>query len=272
LPRSTRKRGSLEVTGTVWLKKDALFLGSDRIALLEMIDRHGSITKAAKAAGISYKTAWDVLAALDNLSDKPLVRPTVGGRGGGGTRLTEAGKNIVNDYRILERDHLMFLDRLSGKVGDAESLYRYLRRIAVKVSARNTFLGKVTNIRKGTVSVEVTLALKGGETLVAVITKESAASLGLKKGADAFAIIKASSVILGKDLHDARISARNVLCGTVSKLAKGPVNEDVTVRLPGGNTLTSVITAESARSLKLSKGDHVCAVIKASSVILGVDE
>jgi molybdate transport system regulatory protein len=50
------------------------------------------------------------------------------------------------------------------------------------------------------------------------------------------------------------------------------VNEDVTVQLAGGNTLTSVITRESARKLKLAEGDHVCAVVKASSVILGVSE
>jgi molybdate transport system regulatory protein len=48
------------------------------------------------------------------------------------------------------------------------------------------------------------------------------------------------------------------------------VNEDVTVKLSGGNLLTAVITRESARKLALRPGDHVCGVIKASSVILGV--
>lgn len=265
-----RKSHPLGVSGAVWIKAETLSLGSDRIALLEHIDRHGSITKAAAAAGVSYRTAWDIVDALNNLPDGPLVRPVIGGRGGGGTLLTRSGKEIVEKYRILEKEHRRFLDRLSEKLGDPRNLYRFLRRTAVKVSARNTFPGKVTGIRKGAVNDEIMMALPGGETVVAVITKESTESLGLRKGMEAYAIIKASSVILGKDLHDARISARNILCGTVEKLAEGPVNEDVTVKLPGGNTLTSVITAESARRLKLAVGDHVCAVIKASSVILGV--
>jgi molybdate transport system regulatory protein len=266
-----KEKETAGVSGAIWLHKaDAVFLGSDRIGLLEKIEEHGSITKAARAAGISYKTAWDIVSSINNLSEKPLVRRMAGGRGGGGTVLTEKGKDLVRKYRVLQREHQRFIGGLSEKIGDVNGFYRFLRRIAVRVSARNTFSGKVAGIRKGVVSAEVTLSLKGGDTVVAVITKESVESLGLRKGMEAYAIIKASSVILGKDLHDARISARNILCGTVLKLAEGPVNEDVTVKLSGGNLLTSVITRESARKLAIKPGDHVCAVIKASSVILGV--
>ncbi|MDA8123116.1 MAG: TOBE domain-containing protein [Deltaproteobacteria bacterium] len=268
-----RKKVPLEVSGAIWIgKTDAVFLGSDRIGLLEKIEEHGSITKAARAAGISYKTAWDAVSAMNNLSDKPLVERTTGGRGGGGTVLTGEGKEVVRRYRILQREHQSFVGGLSERIGDFHNFYRFLRRISMKVSARNTFAGKVSSVRKGVVSAEVMLSLKGGDTVVAVITKESAENLGLRKGSEVYAIIKASSVMLGKDLHDTRISARNLLCGTVEKLAEGPVNEDVTVRLSGGNLLTSVITRESAGKLELKPGDHVCAVIKASSVILGVSE
>ncbi len=270
----SRARNPLEISGSIWLrhKTDAVFLGSDRIGLLEKIEEHGSITKAARAAGISYKTAWDIVSAINNLSEKPLVRRMTGGRGGGGTVLTGEGKEVIRRYRILQREHQGFIEGLSEKIGDIDNFYRFLRRIAVKVSARNTFSGKVMSVKKGAVSAEVTLSLKGGDAIVAVITKESSENLGLKKGTDACAIIKASSVMLGKDLHDIRISARNILCGKVEKLVEGPVNEDVTVKLAGGNLLTSVITRESARKLVLKPGDHVCALIKASSIILGVTE
>lgn len=268
-----RKRKPVDVSGAIWLRKaDEMFLGSDRIRLLEAIGEQGSITRAARAAGISYKTAWDVVNTLNNLSAIPLVRRTTGGRGGGGTFLTQEGMEVIRNFRILEREHRTFLVGLSEKIGDAGTLYRFLRRIAVKVSARNMFLGKVAAVRKGAVSAEVALSLKGGGTIVSVITNESVDNLGLKKGKEAYAVIKASSVILGKDLHDARISARNILCGTVARLTEGPVNTDVTMRLSGGETLTSVITTESAGKLALVAGDHVCAVFKASSVILGVSE
>ena len=267
------RKEKVGISGTIWLHKaDTFFLGSDRIGLLEKIDRHGSITKASREAGISYKTGWDAVNALNNLSDKPLVVRMVGGRGGGGTVLTGEGKEVVRRYRILQREHQRFVGGLSEKIGNLNDFYRFLRRISVKVSARNTFPGKVARLKMGTVSAEVTLSLKGGDAVVAVITKESAKNLGLKKGIDACAIIKASSVMLGRDLHDARISARNILCGTVEKIVEGPVNDDVTVRLAGGSLLTSIITRESVRNLALKPGDHACAVIKASSVILGVTE
>jgi molybdate transport system regulatory protein len=117
----------------------------------------------------------------------------------------------------------------------------------------------------------VTVALKGGETVCSVITNESARVLGLKTGMEAYAFFKASAVILGKDLHDAKVSARNLLCGTADRIAHGPVNAEVAVVLPGGSVLTAIITEESAKRLLLAKGDHVCALVKASSVILGVD-
>ena len=141
----------------------------------------------------------------------------------------------------------------------------------MRVSARNVFPGTVAAVRKGAVSTEVTLLLKGGETVCSVITNESARILGLKVGAEAYAFFKASAVILGKELHGAKVSARNLLCGTVDRIAHGPVNAEVTVVLPGGSVLTAVVTDESAKRLLLAKGDHVCALVKASSVILGVD-
>ena len=55
-----------------------------RLALLEQIAEQGSITRAAKAAGLSYKAAWDAIDELNNLSEQPLVSRNVGGKGGGG--------------------------------------------------------------------------------------------------------------------------------------------------------------------------------------------
>ena len=57
-------------------------------ALLEQIAVQGSITRAAKAAGLSYKAAWDAIDELNNLAERPLVERSVGGKGGGGARLS----------------------------------------------------------------------------------------------------------------------------------------------------------------------------------------
>jgi len=68
-----------------------------------------------------------------------------------------------------------------------------------------------------------------------------------------------------------KISARNVLAGQVVRVVRGAVNAEVTLRLVGGEELVSIITLASLKNLKLGKGKPVYAVIKASSVMLGVD-
>lgn len=69
----------------------------------------------------------------------------------------------------------------------------------MKISARNTLKGKVVKLNHGAVNTEVELELPGGEVIVSVITKESAEKLGLAVGKEAYAIIKASNVMLGAD-------------------------------------------------------------------------
>jgi len=68
-----------------------------------------------------------------------------------------------------------------------------------------------------------------------------------------------------------KISARNILKGRVKEVKPGVVNTEVTVELPGGIQVVSVITKESAENLGLAKGKEVYAVIKASNVMIAVD-
>ena len=69
----------------------------------------------------------------------------------------------------------------------------------MKLSARNVLKGKITQLKPGAVNTEVILELAGGGQIVSIITKESAESLGLTVGKSAYAIIKASSVMIGVD-------------------------------------------------------------------------
>lgn len=68
-----------------------------------------------------------------------------------------------------------------------------------------------------------------------------------------------------------KISARNVLKGKVKKLVHGAVNSEVTLEMPGGMQIVSIITKSSARNLGLKKGNPVYAVIKASNVMIAID-
>lgn len=141
----------------------------------------------------------------------------------------------------------------------------------MKTSARNQYPGEVRRITTDAVNDEVELSLPGGQVIVAVLTRHSSEALGLKSGMSAFALIKASSVIVASDVQGARFSARNCLHGTVSKLVAGAVNTEVVIDLPGGAQVAAIVTRSSADRLGLGVGKPATAIIKASSVILGVE-
>jgi molybdate transport system regulatory protein len=142
--------------------------------------------------------------------------------------------------------------------------------LRMKTSARNVLAGTVKKVTKGAVNAEVVLALKEGDTMTAIITNHSVDSLGLREGNSAYAIIKASEVMVGKNVEGAKLSARNVLAGEVARLEPGAVNSEVEIRLPGGTAVVASITKASVSALDLQQGDKVSAIIKASHVLVGL--
>jgi molybdate transport system regulatory protein len=96
----------MKVKGNFWVEKDnKSFLGKGRIELLKKIDKYGSISKAAKEMKMSYKAAWDAVDIINNLSNKKVVEKVSGGKGGGGTKLTEYGKNLIKVYENAKKLH-----------------------------------------------------------------------------------------------------------------------------------------------------------------------
>jgi molybdate transport system regulatory protein len=262
----------LGLGGSVWLRSGGETLGgAARIALLAAIRDAGSITAAARQTGMSYKAAWDAVDTMNNLAGEPLVTTASGGRGGGGTKLTPAALRLIETYRVVEREHEKFLQRAGEAIAGFAHDWQLIGRLGMKTSARNQLGGKVTKVTRGAVNDEIELGLPGGQTIAAVVTHESAEALGLKEGKTAFALIKASWVMLMEDTN-AKLSARNQLRGTVASVTKGAVNAEVSLTLDGGTTVTAIITNQSADALGLAQGQKAVAVIKASSVIIGVDD
>ncbi len=259
--------------GRFWLdKENSRFLGHGRVQLLEMIAQCGSISAAARAMGMSYKAAWDAVDAMNNLSDEPLVVRSTGGRRGGGTRLTEHGLRTVELFRRIEREYQSFLAHLSEGIGDFDRYYELIRRFSLKTSARNQYQGCISRVVKGAVNSEVVLALPGGDELVAVVTNESVECLQLREGTRAHAMVKESAVMLAPAAEALQISARNRLCGRVVRCQEGAVNGEVRLELPGGKAVTAIITNQSICRLGIKEGGEVCALIKASDVILAISD
>ncbi len=245
------------------------FLGLNRIELLEKIDQLGSITKAGKAQGISYKTAWEQVDALNNLAEKPLVTRSAGGKGGGGTCLTKAGQEVVRRYRAIQAEHQRFLAAIGEHLDEGEKFYKFLRKVNMKVSARNLWTGAVVKLSQGTINTLVELKLKGDDSLTAQVTNESVEALNLEPGREVFAMVKAPAVIIVKELGRAKLSSCNILKGRICRVIEGLVNSEVSLELPGGSTISATIT-KSNESLVLTEGDEAWAVFQESSVILGV--
>ena len=98
------------VRGRVWVEADgATYLAWGRVVLLERIRDLGSITKAARSMGMGYRRAWDLVEAVNREAPVPLVERTVGGRGGGGTRVTPAGEQAIAQFWDMVRAMDAFL-------------------------------------------------------------------------------------------------------------------------------------------------------------------
>ncbi|WP_175672733.1 TOBE domain-containing protein [Burkholderia ambifaria] len=141
----------------------------------------------------------------------------------------------------------------------------------MRSSARNQFAGQINAVKPGAVNDEITLRTPDGLDIVAVITHGSVASLGLAAGTKAFALVKASSVIVMVDVDSSKVSARNCIAGTVSSIAKGAVNSEVVIQAAGGAEIVAIVTNDSVDRLGLASGKPASAIFKASSVIVGVE-
>jgi len=241
----------------------------ERVALLEAIGELGSISAAAKRFGLSYKGAWDVVQAMNNLFDGPLIDAAPGGRSGGTASITPRGQAVVAAFRRVRTELEATLAKLESHLADGPPSDLFWS-LGMRTSARNALRGEISHITHGAVSAEVTLDVANGVTITAMLTRRSIEDLDLAVGKPAIALIKASFVVLA--LGDGlRTSARNQIPGTVAFREDGGVISEIAVDIGGGKTLIATVTLDSADALGLAPGVKVTALIKAPHVILAVE-
>ena len=235
-----------------------------RLALLEQIAEQGSITRAAKAAGLSYKAAWDAIDELNNLSEQPLVSRSVGGKGGGGARLTPAGERLLALQRRLQALQMQLL-QAAGDDADLE----LLGRLMLRTSARNQLTGRVHAIHAQGHNDLITIELPGGKHLQALITHDSTENLQLSAGSSVVALIKAGWLEL-QPLSQPVDVERNALEGRIEQVLPGNDGpSEVRVSLANGQTLCASVEPERLATLAVAVGDPVRAQFAASQVLLG---
>lgn len=107
-------KATYTVGGKLWIEcKGEKFFGPGPVELLEQIDTTGSINKAAKQMGMSYKKAWEIVNALNTKLLNPLVITQSGGEKGGGSILTEDAKRLIAYHKQLREKFAAFLEKES---------------------------------------------------------------------------------------------------------------------------------------------------------------
>ncbi len=245
----------------------SLFADPRRIALLKQIKATGSISQGAKLAGISYKSAWDAINEMNQLTDDILVDRATGGKGGGGTTLTHYGERLLQLYDLLAQIQQKAFDVLKEDNLPLDSLLAAISRFSLQTSARNQFFGTLITRDHMQVQQHVQIRLADNSTVInAALTEQSANRLGLVEGKEVLALIKAPWVKLSKQPQATEFD--NCLAGKITMLERGKDNSEVIVTLTGGETLCSTLPNSEVDTLSLNVNDAITALFNADQVIV----
>jgi molybdate transport system regulatory protein len=234
-----------------------------RIDILRRIGEGGSISEAARRAGVSYKAAWQAIETLGNLAGTPMVAKAVGGSGGGGAMLTAAGQRVLDAAAMLHKaraDVMAALEPGARGVPGGSGL----AAMALRTSMRNQFPCLVSTLRSVEGVSRIGLQLPGGGLLHARITRESSQLLQLETGMPVLALCKATAVRVASRID--RAEAVNLVQGHVIRASRSVGGGEVTLQLDGGVSLVGF----SAPGAPLRKGHVVMASIEESGVVVAV--
>lgn len=234
-----------------------------RLDILRRIREVGSISQAARDAGISYKAAWHALETLGNLAGAPLVEKVVGGSGGGGARLTAAGEQLLDASAHMQAMKEQVLQQFTRRQGALPAL-ESLQRLNLRTSMRNQFPAMVKRVPKRGDAVAVQLRLADGQTLLARLTRESVQLLGLVEDLDVVVLCKAAAVHIATSVQP--VDGVNRLDGIVTRVGAAKDETEVTLQLPGGLQLVGF----AAKGHGLKPGRPAQAQVDASSLVLAL--
>ena len=249
-------------------------LTDKRIDILRQIGACGSISQAARAVGVSYKAAWQAVDTLTNLAGTPLVARAVGGAGGGGAQLTEAGHQLLAaaDAMAQARGAVLARWQATPHAGPA------LARLAVRTSMRNQLPCVVDRLAVQGQIVCVHLRLEGegagAVSLASRITRESAELLGLQPGLAVLALCKATAVRVERGGRAASAIATEAPTGTLrlpgraTRVVRGESGDEVSAELAAGLHMVGFAAPHSG----LRAGSAVVLVVEENAVVLALAE
>lgn len=100
-----------KIKSRIWIEVgDKVVIGQGRVRLLQEIEALGSLSKAAKSLGMSYKKAWNLVDSVNKSAKEAVVITSVGGQKGGGTRVTPYGQGLIRAFEQLNKKCWDYLD------------------------------------------------------------------------------------------------------------------------------------------------------------------
>lgn len=245
-------------------------LSDKRLEVLRRVGETGSISQAARDAGISYKAAWQAIDTLSNLSGQTLVDRTVGGSGGGGASITPQGLQLLALADALAQAREAVLARFAG--GAVLPL-----GLGLRTSMRNQLPCRVEAVEPlgpHDPAVLVRLRMPGQALLTSSLTRESVDLLGLCAGLAVLVLCKATAVevvprrgrrkgVLDADTDDAALSE---LEGTVERVSIGQGRDEVVLALAGGGHWVGF----AAHPSPLQPGHLARACMPSSSLVIAL--
>lgn len=241
--------------------------GPERFELLRQIQTLGSIAAAAQATGVSYRTAWAAVLALNNLAGEPLVDRSKGGPKGGGATLTPSGQRLLETYAQLQARQQAFFDWMAqAGAGEFSDYLALLARLSLRTSARNQLVGRVERCEGDGPQATLHVRLMNAQSIRARVSQRSVDDLNLSHGATVVAIFKASAVsVVAPDATP--LAGTNALAGTLQSLEHGGGHVELAVALPGGYTVYA-LQAAGALPEPAAAGTPVVASVDPSAVLI----
>ena len=232
-----------------------------RIDILRRLQDAGSISEAARRAGVSYKAAWQAIDILSNLAGTPLVEKVVGGAGGGGAQLTKAGQELLKASSELELAKSQVVKKALSKTKPEDSP----PFLGLRTTMRNQFPCTVSAIRKKASLVQVELHSKGGTAFHSNITASSAELFDLHIGQQVLVLCKATAVHIQKASSDKN---KNVVHGIVVRKSRGTTSGEVNLLVEPSITIVGFVDQLSHFNIS----DEAIAVIDDTAVVLALPQ
>ncbi|MCS7145510.1 MAG: TOBE domain-containing protein [Nitrososphaerota archaeon] len=160
---------------------DLLRVGLAYFELLDGVRRYRSLSRASRETGVTLKTSLKWIRYLESKLGYRLVERRRGGRGGGGSELTEQARRLLEGY---------YSARATTRPGFITTFLESF------MSARNILKCKVRSIKKSEILSLIEVELEPSQNLKALLTTESVERLKIREGADVVALIKATEVLI----------------------------------------------------------------------------